>query len=452
MTDTRKRQPKGIPVGGEFAANEHDEAETGLVEQEYPEYTPTYRVLSQNIGVFADRIDKANARLERAGVEERFTFEVDKKVITDGEGRMVEVADITLEKPSIKAGPWSFDSTHELTQNGDVLSYYSRDDADRTPAEDMSCEQCGVKRHRGKVYRVTNADTGESKQIGGSCLSIFTGVKPEGLWTLTYQPDMEDITLDDEDIGTYAKLGGSDSAVVDDRGMLLATLRASAQSERGFISKSAAGWNETPTAEVVKGDYTSLTSAEPTPEETAEVEAILDYARNMEGDSDYVQNIRTVFKPSADGTSYIRNKHIALAASVVGSYRRDLERKAERAEREKVNATKQQSFLAPPDTKIKDYAKTNGPVRARVMRVSAGQTQSYGYSEKTPYHVTMMTDDGHVLYWRASDSVGIDSGDYVEVTSATVKDNRVSDYNGDYETVLTRAKLSVVEEPEGEES
>lgn len=30
MSDTRKRQPKGVPVGGEFAANEHDEASMGL--------------------------------------------------------------------------------------------------------------------------------------------------------------------------------------------------------------------------------------------------------------------------------------------------------------------------------------------------------------------------------------------------------------------------------------
>lgn len=34
----RKRQPKGIPVGGEFASNEHDEASVGLVE-----YTTTAR-------------------------------------------------------------------------------------------------------------------------------------------------------------------------------------------------------------------------------------------------------------------------------------------------------------------------------------------------------------------------------------------------------------------------
>jgi hypothetical protein len=124
--NTQKRQPKGIPVGGEFAANEHDEAESSLASDEYPyePYNPVYTLLSQNVGAFRDRIDQANARLKRAGVDERFRFTSESRVIHREDGSIVEVVDITLEKPVISAGEWRFDSTHELTENGDVLNYY----------------------------------------------------------------------------------------------------------------------------------------------------------------------------------------------------------------------------------------------------------------------------------------------------------------------------------------
>lgn len=451
--NTQKRQPKGIPVGGEFAANEHDEAESSLASDEYPyePYNPVYTLLSQNVGAFRDRIDQANARLKRAGVDERFRFTSESRVIHREDGSIVEVVDITLEKPVISAGEWRFDSTHELTENGDVLNYYSAEDADKSPVSDMGCEQCGVKRHRGKVYRVTNKETGETKQIGGSCLNIFTGVKPAGLWALTYNPDMEDLEYNPDDDFEYGGFGGgSQSLVVDDRNMLLATIRASEKSERGFISKASAGFNETPTSEVVKGDFRGLTAEEATEAETAEIDAILDYVRSSDDDSDYMSNLRTVLKPSGDGTSYIKSKHIGIAASAVGSYRRHIERERERAEREKVNAKKQQSFVAPAGTKIADYKKKNGALVARVTSINAGYENDYGV---TPYHVNMLTEDGHVVYWKSSGgSIGASTGDLVSIDGGSVKENRISDFNGDYETVLTRAKLNVVEEAEGEES
>ncbi|MFT4212002.1 MAG: hypothetical protein QM626_09030 [Microbacterium sp.] len=69
--------------------------------------------------------------------------------------------------------------------------------------------------------------------------------------------------------------------------------------------------------------------------------------------------------------------------------------------------------------------------------------------------MTMMDDDGHVIYWKTSGvvdnqvetpgglSVNWDpvEGSRVVISGGTVKDNRVSDYNGDWETVITRAKL-----------
>lgn len=454
MSDQKKRQPAGIPIGGEFASNEHEEARAPLMatavdgegeEYTYEVYNPTYTILSHNIGAFNERIEKANARLKRAGVEERFGYTTETRTIHREDGTIVEVVDVTLEKPRISAGDWRFDSTHELTENGDVLNYYSAKDADKSPVTDMGCEQCGVKRHRGKVYRVSNKETGEVKQIGGSCLNIFTGVKPSGLWALEYNPDVEDLGYDEDEDYQFGGFGGGQSLVVDDRNMLLATIRAS-DTERGFISKSSAGFNEVPTSEVVKSDFRKLTAAEATDAERAEIDAVLNYVRTSEDESDYMGNLRTVLKPSPDGTSYIKSKHIGIAASALSSYRRHVQRELERAERAKVDAAKQKSFLAPTGTKIVDLKKQTGqPITARIVRMNAGYENDYG---GIPYHVNMVTSDGHVVYWKASSHPGLQEGMLVSIDGGSVKDNKVSDYNGDYETVLTRAKLTEIEEEE----
>lgn len=455
MSDTsgRKRQPKGIPVGGEFAENSHDEAAplgAEIPEEDEQDYRAVYTIPESSYPEFARRIEQANARLARAGVDERFEVERESRVIHRDDGTFVSVIDARLSSPRISAGDWEFESVHERAENGGVVNYYQTDSASREPVTDMGCEQCGVKRHRGKVYRVRNRETGEVKQIGGSCLSIFTGIKPEGLWSLTYQPDMEDLEYS-EDYET----GGfhwNSSAVASDRGLILATIRAVAANDGKFISKKNAGYNEKPTSEVVKGSYVALTTEEPTAEENEEIDAVLSYVRDL-GDDDFQQNMKTLFAPSEDGNSYIGAKHFGIATYAVESRRRDIARAAERAEREKQNAGKAKSYLAPPKAKLSDLRKQmkkegkDDTIRARILSVNAGTPRSYGYGPETvPQHVTMMTSEGNIVYWRASDHISFSAGQDVAIDSGTVVENRVSDYNGDYETVITRARLRLLDD------
>lgn len=451
MSMSQKRQPKGIPVGGEFAENSHDEATTALSEPEPEPYNPVYTVPISAAGEFEDRIERANARLARSGIEERFTLTRTDHIMQTQDGVFVEVADFTLSKPRISAGDWSFESTHEMTENGHILSYYSGDDdTDREPVEDMSCEQCGVNRRREKVYRVRNRETGEVKQIGGSCLNVFTGIKPQGLWALTYDPNAEDLEYDEED--DYGFLSYSSPVVIEDRQMILATIRAVAENGGKYVSKNKAGFNEKPTSEVVKGQYVALSAEPATAEEREEIDAVLAYVRALDDSTEFNKNLRTVFIPDEEGRSFIRGKHLGIAAYAVESRRRAIRQAEEKRIREESQANKVQGYLAEKGVKIADLRKglkkegKDDVIRARVLGVRAGEPSYYNGVETYPYHVNMLTDDGHVVYWRASSAPSVNDGDRITIDGGTVKETRVSDYNGDWETVLTRAKLSLIEE------
>lgn len=70
----------------------------------------------------------------------------------------------------------------------------------------------------------------------------------------------------------------------------------------------------------------------------------------------------------------------------------------------------------------------------------------------------MMDDAGPVINWKCTESLGHniktpdgssgywspDEGARVRLEGGTVKPNHVNDYNGDWETVITRARISPV--------
>ena len=77
MSDQKKRQPAGIPVGGEFAANEHDEAPSGLSSNAEVEGLAKYEIVlanTQNPGLidFREHYDGLRAENAAAWIEDHF--------------------------------------------------------------------------------------------------------------------------------------------------------------------------------------------------------------------------------------------------------------------------------------------------------------------------------------------------------------------------------------------
>lgn len=411
--------------------------------EETDEYQPrgNWTILASKIDDLTQSIEKANRRLERAGIEERFSFTHTKRAVVDSHGLDRLVADVTLSRPSISMGDWQFTGAHQQTASGAFVSYWTDEDhgEDVTSAR---CDHCGSNRQRQKVYTVRHAKTGEEHQVGSSCVHLFTGVKPEGLWAMTWEPEHDEY---DPSADEPSLASGRVREMYHGDDLMLATIRV--VNDHGWVPRSRSSVTNPATIDRVTGSYTATLSDEATAEELDEIDEITDWITQPDKGSDYARNLRAVFTPLDDGTVAIVQKHAALAASAVGSYRNVKAREAERKARAEQDSAKKKAFLADPGTKLKGAG-----VTAKILTTRQGTDYGYG----APTHITMLTGEGHVLYWKASPGAGSrfdDNGDmvlltegmHVTIEGGTVKDNRVSDYNGDWETVLQRVKWTVDE-------
>ncbi|WP_433673940.1 hypothetical protein [Microbacterium gorillae] len=452
-----KHRSAGAPDGGQFAGKLNSAPTAGLNEQTeeagWEWERPSYRIPTGNLGILQERIDKANKRLQRAGIDERFTFTAERRIVRDERtGQEHTTNEVTLNTPRISAGDWRFDGVHELGANGRVISHFTHGaEAILDESKDLLvCEHCGHRRSRTKVMVVTNPSTGETKQVGTNCLGLFLGVKPQGLWALDENFGADDLEVDDDDLGTFRN---PSAGIIDADDVLAVTLQVIAE-DGGYLSKAKAIYTETPTADKVLERIGARSAMRPqlTDTEQAEVAAVLAYVDQIDPSEagEYERNLHQALAADGDGQRRIDRKHVALVASAIPSFRShqafELKKKLREEARAKQDTSKAQAYLAAPGESLKGR-----DIEATILSVRLGQDYGYG----APLHVSMMDDDGHVIYWKCSGILGgsietkdgqfvqwaPDDGSRVVIAGGTVKDNRVSDYNGDWETVITRAKL-----------
>ncbi|BAH56017.1 hypothetical protein [Rhodococcus opacus] len=104
---------------------------------------------------------------------------------------------------------------------GQNLDGWSRPD---TP----HCDYCGKFRRRAMLYVLRHTDTGEIKQVGASCITLFLGVKVAGLWTLEFDLDEHLPTLGGEEWGEPVTRGDRSLHKLDTIAVALASPRAGA--------------------------------------------------------------------------------------------------------------------------------------------------------------------------------------------------------------------------------
>lgn len=396
-------------------------------EQEF-DFTPPlkYTIPMHNLEAFRDRVDKANRKLERAGINERFEMTYTPEIRQEEDGSYTQVGAVELNQPVISHGDFRFLAYHEATANGDFITHAQGRDID--DPTDARCDHCKLNRHRGKLYTVQNKETGEVLQVGSTCLEPFFGVKPHGLWALE-----DDNALDLEEFAYRPGGGNGGSRAYHGDTLLLAAYRATNRGQN-YVSRDRADYNTLATADVVREQLDSRYTAsdgethagQPTDEETAYIERLKEFVGGLDDDSEYERNLKTVLSPDENGEMYVSSKHIGIAASAVAAMARADRQAARDAERAAQQASKKQEYLAPPGTKVTD-------VKAKVTGIHGFET-AYGYKE----FIIMQDEDGHVLKWGTASAPSLETGDNI-ILSATVKDNEV--YNDDFQTTIIRPKF-----------
>lgn len=245
------KHPRGQAANaGQFREVTNSAPTSDLTETEDVAEPGRYRILVDRLRDLGDAIEKANRRLQRAGVTERFEATWVERIWRDEDGRAWHVADVELNRPVISSGEWTFVASHEKAANGKLLSHYvgtgDRDGLEVDPS--MRCDHCGRARARQKVYTLRSPQTGETKQIGSNCLQLFLGLRPEGLWSMTAEVGA-DLAFDADD-ESWSRVRETNAYEGDE--LLLATIRQVAE-DGSFMSRSRAGLYATPTMDKVKG-------------------------------------------------------------------------------------------------------------------------------------------------------------------------------------------------------
>jgi hypothetical protein len=404
--------------------------------QEVETMETVYDIRSDGLNAAIDSINKANARAERAGIEDRFTYQIEtyKQRIpsgTPGVPDQIEVRHrLTLNRPTIQHDGWTFAATLTWDPEAGLVTRTVPGATLFNRPEARQCDVCHSQRDRRDTYIVQKGD--EQQQVGSSCLQQFMGISPSGLWMLGFEPDTG---------GGGEGGGGGGGVPFNDRrfdSQQMLALSFAVARDTGWISRGRAQSMQTRStsdrvADILTG---SLPSRDPArAEEQAwqekmkreavglmdDAQSILDTARTMDGDSDYASNLRSVAQPDT-----VSGRNMPLLASAIAVHQRIQEQEAARRAAREQQEQNPSQHVGEKGGKIKDHEAT--VLGVRYIDGAYGVTTLLTFSD----------NDGNVLKWFASgrkDDISV--GDTVKV-SGTVKDH--GEFRGVAETVLTRAK------------
>ncbi|UQN30525.1 hypothetical protein [Brachybacterium kimchii] len=403
---------------------------------------------------FAERaeaiIEKANRRLEREGIDHRFTFErtdtVKRRSPTASEtregempGTMIEERTTTfvLNRPEISHEGWTFGAVLDREPGTDTFMLRSagRDFGGWRP-EPGRCDHCGQFRERNQTFLVSNPETGEMLQVGSTCVQAFLGVKPKGLWALGV--DLTD-EIDDDMRSEPAPV-----RVMDNRELIARSMVASDNGKRFVGRGTAVEWGTVSTVDSLDGmfEYRRGDSPESRLEKDelraqaqslmadGTVDDVIAAAREVGADTDYGRNLTTLLD-----NGFVSEKGMGTVASAVAVYgRKQREAAREQAQEDRVQSAAA-GFIGEEKDRLRDIPVT-------ITNIYEGTQQQYAWPHgDEPFQlITMRTEDGHEVVWRTTNLVDLEIGTSTVLTG-TVKSHE--QYRGVDQTKVIRAKLEV---------
>ena len=157
----------------------------------------TYTFPAENLAEFHHIIDKANRRLARAGADARFEPTVTTKMVTEvtveGIEISTEMATATMDSLRLSLGRYTFVARLVPEEAGMTVHTAPGESLEgwtRPAADDMHCDHCETNRYRVNLFVVRDEDTGQFIQLGQQCISLYTGMKPVGLWALNFDEEI----------------------------------------------------------------------------------------------------------------------------------------------------------------------------------------------------------------------------------------------------------------------
>lgn len=414
-----------------------------------------YEVRSYRATEFRKKVAAGNARLAKAGVDARFEFAEEAFEKRGGYNSFLGIYSnppifepwmrFTQVSPlRLTIGNFTFVASLVAEEAGYTVHTAPGQNLDgwtRPAVDDIHCDHCKLDRKRVNIYIVRNNETGELVQLGHSCIELYTGLSPKGLFALTYDQELAGITEDDFGAGYTQRDYATEVNTV------LALAFAYADGGRSYSNTKVREWGGTPTADKVKShifvgapkranfgrDEEGYRKAAQEYQEMAAkalafaadenlMAAIKASAEAVSADSDYGQNLRTIL---AGESGIVRDRNVGILASLVAVYAREAELAVKRAAAPQIA----KGFLGERKERLRGLE-----ITLRTVKVWEGD---FGYTT----FMVGTTADNHLVVWKASKEIDVNVGDKV-ILDATVKDHDT--YKGDDQTIVTRGAITEI--------
>lgn len=378
------------------------------------------------------KIAKINERARKRGFTGRYeltgtlTYVTSRDMLGFERTEVYYDAELTGDPPQY--GGWTFLARIDTVAGGFIVNHapgVTEIPVDRDTLKPGYCDHCQTNRARRNTYLAFNADTGETKQVGSTCLKDFTGhdrplvwggkgLDPED-WGGGGAPDAWDV--DTVLAYAYAATFEFGYVKVDDYGNL-----STKDTTYGLLTgRKPFGMEDRDWADLLTRVGAHVNDVGP---KVAEVKAYI-LSEDFNGGSSYVENLKVLL-----AGEYIETKHLGLVASAPQSYLRHLERQAQREVQQQQQASFKQSDANVYVGTVKERLELTLTVKAtRPIEGQYGTTMLY----------TLTDDEGHLFKWFSSNWLFNENVGGRYHVKATVKDH--DDYLGTKSTVLTRVAL-----------
>lgn len=369
-----------------------------------------------------------------------FTFEV------KGEEIREKTNEVTLRKEyhkfilvevegTAKIDDWECIAVLEVNNSGNIIRRINTeiDVPERFKTSKDICEHCNTERRRNNLYIVHNTKTDEWKQVGGSCLSLYTrGLNME--YVTAY---MDGITELEENDGVFGRCGKTYYSVRD-----VLYYATSIVGKIGYFNAQS----NLPTKRLVEWClyrplHTAIDEINKDLENArinvrfsgndfsydkdmiSKMENIINYYLSLEADSEFIHNVHVMLNEG-----YVQSRNVGFLCYLPEGYARHLQKETEKAKR--AEAVAKSEYFGEVGKRYKDKA------IQFVNLISAWDTQ-WG----TTYVYKITLEDGAVLTWKTSNGLYLESNEAFDKITFTIKDH--SEYKGEKQTEVTRCKVTV---------
>ena len=399
----------------------------------------TYRVPSNNVGQLVSKVERANRRAAKLGVEPIRLTLGDTADLQIDDLYAIRVRNVTIEGQAPRIAGWTFVATlQHLGEDGNLVRTIpgvSLPESYRT--QNPACDHCNLVRRRNDTYVLQN-DAGDLRQVGSNCLQDFVGgLDPHAAAAMAeilqgLNECAEGLRDDDGFDGGI----GRNSRVIN----LVSYLAIVAHSiqQGGWVSRAQARdsfKDGMATADVALSLMFDRSAEAQRERKSArqqylqEAEDALRWSRETLAAkaelNDYEYNLVVATKQD-----FVDLRMLGLAASLIPAYRREIEQEIQR---------KQQAETS-------RYVGTVGKRETFELTVAGTRTIEGQYGTTTLYR--FLDRSGNVLTWfssgiaRYTDEEGLKPAIEVGQTyriKGTIK--KQEEYRGVQQTILTRCKI-----------